>query len=79
MTTNGVFVSGESRRGGGDVMELIDPSTDGVIDAIGTASLDDVDDAVASAAAAQLEWARRTPGERAAVLLALADAVMADS
>jgi betaine-aldehyde dehydrogenase len=79
VTTNGVFVSGESRRGGGDVMELIDPSTDGVIDAIGTASLDDVDDAVASAAAAQLEWARRTPGERAAVLLVLADAVMADS
>lgn len=79
MTSNGVYIAGTSRPGRGPVRELTDPATGQVVDAVATAAVDDVRLAVEAAREAQAAWAARTPGERARVLLAMADAIESDS
>ena len=75
----GVFINGQSRDGNGPVIELTNPATGEVFDSLKSANLSDVAEATAAAEIAQRDWAKRTPGERAKVLLALADAIEADA
>ncbi len=79
MTSNGVHIAGVSRLGHGAVRTLVDPATGAAVDEIGEGSVADLDLAVDAALDAQAAWAARTPGERAAVLLDLADAIEADA
>jgi len=59
--------------------EVINPKTEETIVALPDASPAQVDAAVDAAATAFQSWWRTTPGERAAVLLKLADAIDADA
>lgn len=52
----------------GGVYDVVEPATGETLAQLGTASADDVFAAATTAAAAQKEWAKRTPAERAAVL-----------
>ncbi|MGH1565576.1 aminobutyraldehyde dehydrogenase [Mumia sp. DW29H23] len=70
---HGVFVDGVAREGTGDEATLEDPATGEVTARLRQASREDVDLAVAAARAAFGPWSRRTPGDRARVLLRLAD------
>jgi len=79
VTSNGVHIAGVSRPGGGAVRTIVDPSTGAAVDEIVEGSAVDVDLAVAAAVDAQASWAARTPGERAKVLLDLADAIETDA
>jgi acyl-CoA reductase-like NAD-dependent aldehyde dehydrogenase len=58
-----------------DTLTVIEPATEAVLEEISAASADDVDAAVAAAVAAYPTWRALDPGERAARLFALADAV----
>ncbi|WP_044874712.1 gamma-aminobutyraldehyde dehydrogenase [Pseudomonas sp. LFM046] len=69
---DGVLVSGE-----GPIAPVINPATGKIIAEVPAASAEQVNAAVAAAAAAFPKWARSTPGERSALLLALADALEA--
>ncbi len=63
------YIGGERRAGStGESFDVLDPSTDEVLESVTLAGPDDVDTAVASAKAAYAEWSRATPVERAAVL-----------
>ncbi len=70
---DGLFVDGVLRPGRGSKAVLVDPATGRTVDQVQEASVLDVDVAVASAAAAFPAWSKRTAGERARVLLRLAD------
>jgi aminobutyraldehyde dehydrogenase len=59
--------------------EVINPKTEETIVALPDASPAQVDAAVDAAATAFQSWSRTTPGERAALLLKLADAIDADA
>jgi aminobutyraldehyde dehydrogenase len=59
--------------------EVINPKTEEAILALPDASPAQVDAAVDAAATAFQSWSRTTPGERAALLLKLADAIDADA
>jgi len=59
----------------GETMEVLNPSTGEVIAEVPRASAEDVDRAVQSAKKALVEWIETTPGERAEMLLKLADAL----
>ncbi|SDD50344.1 aminobutyraldehyde dehydrogenase [Nocardioides lianchengensis] len=76
---NGLHVDGSSRPGGGTPATLVDPATGDVIGEVAQSSVDDVREAVDAAAAAFPAWAARTAGERARVLLRLADLLEADA
>src|SRR4029453_2971212 len=65
--TGKVFVN-EWTTGSGATAPVTEPATGEVLGQIGLASSSDVLRAAAHAAAAQKEWAARTPGERAAIL-----------
>ncbi|UZX02894.1 aldehyde dehydrogenase family protein [Arthrobacter sp. CDRTa11] len=54
--------------GGGGVQDVVEPSTGKVLGRVGVASVEDVATASKSAAAAQADWAKVKPEERAAVL-----------
>jgi aldehyde dehydrogenase (NAD+) len=54
-------------------LTTVNPFDDAELATIRQASVEDVDDAYAAAAAAQPEWAAKTPAERAAVLSSAAD------
>src|SRR6478752_2735526 len=56
-------------------MEVLNPSTGEVIAEVPRASAEDVDRAVQAAKKALVEWIETTPGERAEMLLKLADAL----
>ncbi|KHL17238.1 betaine-aldehyde dehydrogenase [Mumia flava] len=72
-TIDGLFVAGERRVGTGREATLTDPA-DGTASAVVTqAAADQVDAAVAAARGAFAGWAGATAGERARVLLRLAD------
>jgi betaine-aldehyde dehydrogenase len=73
--TAGLHIDGVTRPGSAGVRVLLDPADGTVTAEVHEASVDEVGEAVASARAAQPAWARRTPGERARVLLRLADLV----
>lgn len=59
----------------GPVRELVDPAGTGAITTVTDSTVDDVASAVRAARAAQAAWAETTAGERALVLLRLADLV----
>src|SRR4051794_41943418 len=63
-----LFTDGTWRPGGGDGIKVVAPASGEVLGALSSATPDDVLGAAKEAAAAQKEWARRTPSERAAVL-----------
>ena len=69
----GTFVEGE-----GEPELLINPRTGEAMETIGSASLAQVEAAVAAAREAFVGWGRTTPGQRSALLLKLADAVEAN-
>jgi 1-pyrroline dehydrogenase len=60
---------------GGETMEVINPATGEKIAEVPAASAEDVDRAVQAAKKAWPEWRETTPGERAELLLKLADAI----
>lgn len=60
---------------GGETMEVLNPSTAEVIAEVPNATAEDVDRAVQAAKQALPEWLETTPGERAELLLKLADAI----
>jgi 1-pyrroline dehydrogenase len=61
--------------GGGETMEVLNPATGETIAEVPNASAEDVDRAVQAAKQALVEWRETTPGERAEMLLKLADAL----
>jgi 1-pyrroline dehydrogenase len=60
---------------GGETMEVLNPATGEVIAEVPRASAEDVDRAVQAAKEALPDWLETTPGERAELLLKLADAI----
>jgi 1-pyrroline dehydrogenase len=60
---------------GGETMEVLNPATGEVIAEVPNATAEDVDRAVQAAKKALVEWRETTPGERAELLLKLADAI----
>ena len=64
----GLVHSGGWTPGGGGTLDVDEPATGLTLGRVGLADVDDVRRAAARAAAAQRDWALRTPEERAAVL-----------
>src|SRR5213080_4525533 len=60
---------------GGETMEVLNPATGETIAEVPNSSAEDVDRAVQAAKKALTEWLETTPGERAELLLKLADAI----
>jgi 1-pyrroline dehydrogenase len=60
---------------GGETMEVLNPATGETIAEVPRASAEDVDRAVQAAKKALPDWLETTPGERAQMLLKLADAI----
>jgi aminobutyraldehyde dehydrogenase len=60
---------------GGETMEVLNPATGEVIAEVPAATSEDVDRAVQAAHKALVEWRETTPGERAEMLLKLADLI----
>jgi 1-pyrroline dehydrogenase len=60
---------------GGETMEVLNPATGETIAEVPRATAEDVDHAVQAAKKALPEWLETTPGERAEMLLKLADAI----
>ncbi|MET3951731.1 benzaldehyde dehydrogenase [Arthrobacter sp. UYEF36] len=56
------------RPGGGGTADAIEPATGATLGSYGLASVDDVREAATTAAAAQKDWAKLNPEDRAAVL-----------
>lgn len=77
--TPGMHVDGHTRAGSGATGVLVDPATGQPVAEVAQASIADVGTATAAAARAGEEWAARTPGERARVLLRLADLMEEES
>jgi 1-pyrroline dehydrogenase len=70
------FVGGEwVDATGGETMEVLNPATGETIADVPRSSADDVDRAVQAAKKALPDWLETTPGERAEMLLKLADAL----
>jgi succinate-semialdehyde dehydrogenase / glutarate-semialdehyde dehydrogenase len=63
-----LFIGGKWVGGSGGSFAVLDPSTGSAIAEVPRAGLDDLDQALAAAAAAQPEWAATAPRERAEVL-----------
>ncbi|MDA9802740.1 aminobutyraldehyde dehydrogenase [bacterium] len=74
-----IFINGETIEGKGATQVIIDPATGEQVDAVTSATPEQVHQATASARQAQRAWAANTPGERAKILLDLADAIEQDS
>jgi len=77
--TTGTYIGGEYRDGTGTTATLVDPATGEGFREIVQSGASDVNDAVEAARAAAPAWAAQTPGQRARVLLRLADAIEADA
>src|SRR6184192_3821685 len=70
------FVGGEwVDAAGGETMDVLNPATGETIAEVPNSSAEDVDRAVQAAKKALPEWLETTPGERAEMLLKLADAL----
>jgi len=74
-----MLIGGNFELGHEAGLPLINPRTGGAIADLAEASLAQVDAAVAAAAAAFAGWRRTTPGERAGLMLKLADRVEAQA
>ena len=79
MVAHGLHVDGKSLDGSGTAVGLVDPASGLEIAVVRQSSVDDVQAAVDSAAAAYPGWSARTAGERARILLRLADRIEADA
>lgn len=73
------FLAGALRGGGGATFTTCHPGDGSVIATVEAATDAFVDEAVAGAAAAQPDWARTSPHERARILRAAADLIEAQS
>lgn len=78
-STFGVHIEGQARDGRGDARKLVDPASGAALRAVSDASLADVAEAVDAARTAFAAWSIKTPGERARILLRLAELMEADS
>jgi acyl-CoA reductase-like NAD-dependent aldehyde dehydrogenase len=80
LRTVGNHIAGEERMAaGGDSFPKLSPVTGEPISKVARSDRRDVDDAVAAAASAQPDWARRTVAERGAVLRRLAQLLERDA
>lgn len=61
---------------GPDIIEVIDPTTEGVIGNVAAGTSDDVDAAVGAAVSAFDEWAARSPSDRASYLTKVSEGIM---
>ena len=77
--SSGMHVDGKSLPGSGSEVTLVDPATGQPGATFDQGSVEDAAAAVAAAEAAFPEWSSRTAGERARVLLRLADLLEADA
>ena len=76
MKSYSMFVNGEAvAAADGATEEISNPATEAAIATVPVASAEDVERAVAAADAAFEKWSETTPGERAGMLLKLADRV----
>ena len=73
------FVGGQFVDGGDGTLAVVDPASGQALAEVPRGAGPQVDAAVAAAGAAFPGWAATSPGERAAALLALADAVESDA
>ena len=73
-----LLIHGQWVRGEGDMHEVIEPATGNTITNVPAASSAQIDAAAASSAEAFESYSKTTPAERAAFLLALADAIEAN-
>ena len=72
----GQFIDGQAVTGGdGVTFESIDPATGETLATVSSATADDIDSAVAAAAAAQQEWQATDGAHKAAILNRIADAL----
>src|SRR5439155_14625438 len=75
-TQHQIFVGGKwTDAASGETMEVLNPATGDAIAEVPRCGPEDVDAAVQAAVDALVEWRETTPGERAAVLLKLADLI----
>ncbi len=74
-----LLINGEFVDGMGEALPTVDPATGEEITTVNEASVEQVDAAAAAAEEAFESWSRTTPAERAGYLLALADAIEANS
>jgi len=65
--SNKLYTNGWN-EGSADPIDIVEPATGTVLGRAGMGSADDIRDAATKAAAAQRQWAKRKPAERAAVL-----------
>lgn len=73
---NGTYIAGENTESSsGQVRVLVDPATGEDLKEIRESSPADIERAVTAASAAQTQWGKSTPGERARVLLRFADLI----
>jgi betaine-aldehyde dehydrogenase len=75
---DGTHIDGQSRPGTGVVVGIVDPATGVTVAEVTQSSPADVSEATRSAQHAGAAWAEQTAGERARVLLRLADLMEAD-
>lgn len=68
-----MLINGERVKGTGDLLPVTDPCTGETIAHVAEASVEQVDAAARAAEEAFDTWSRTTPGERAAMLLAVAE------
>lgn len=76
-----IFIGGTWRKGGGDLKESVDPADGSTVAVFGTASVDDVNEAVEAGAraAADPAWRDLLPYQRARLLYRIGDAIEAEA
>ncbi len=74
-----LLINGQLVAGEGEVQTIFNPSLGSALMEIPEASIAQVDAAVLAADAAFEDWSQTTPGQRSALLLALADAIDANA
>ncbi|MDP9883897.1 aminobutyraldehyde dehydrogenase [Sinomonas atrocyanea] len=72
---SGHFIDGTFRAQGGELADVIDPTSENAFAQIHLGTADDVDAAVSAALRAKEAWGRLVPKERAELLLKIADRV----
>ncbi len=75
IASRGMFIGGQWVAGSGQAESVVNPATGATLARVAMGSEEDVDRAVQAARAAFEEWQDTTPGERAGMLLRLADAL----
>jgi aminobutyraldehyde dehydrogenase len=74
-----LLINGQFVNGNGAAEKIINPSTGEVITQVAEASVEQIQQAVAAAAAAFKTWKKTTPRDRSSMLLKLADAIEANA